>query len=413
MLWKVVLLILAVDLAFAVNCDTYGHCNTCAGQGSWLASCRWCPRENGCHATGSLFNPCHAYENIIDKTKCIPEPTPPNTFSLAVAHEMLLYAKAAYSDDPSRSGFLPTTFTMVGKPFSFPLPHNQSSFAYIGHDLSQKRVVLAYRGTPGAGRQFYDEVENSGGFQWPGIAAGVLVNKYFLGAAAGLANLLYVPFATALSQCVGCEVWITGHSLGGAMAAISAFDLVHTGKIPSSTHVKVYTFGQPRTGNFLWATLYDQLIPDTYRIVNAGDFVPHVPTCAIDGTRATCVPNDAPMTRGCCAPSNATSPTYSSYHHGTEVHFPSGEYTASGIMCGYRICTGLPKNEDWSCSDRYIGALSYTDHSGYWNALTTGFCGGATPLVHSTASEEAAPNALSGLWLGLVQQVNDLVGRFV
>uniref|UniRef100_A0A915NX08 Fungal lipase-like domain-containing protein n=1 Tax=Meloidogyne floridensis TaxID=298350 RepID=A0A915NX08_9BILA len=44
------------------------------------------------------------------------------------------------------------------------------------------------------------------------------------------------------------EVWITGHSLGGALAAIAAAKLIQSKEI-GPDKIKLVTFGQPRTGD--------------------------------------------------------------------------------------------------------------------------------------------------------------------
>jgi len=73
-------------------------------------------------------------------------------------------------------------------------------------------------------------------------------------------------------------IWITGHSLGGALAELCAarasFDPA-IGRVPIQG---VYTFGQPRVGNDAFANLLnDALGSRTYRFVNDRDIVPRVP----------------------------------------------------------------------------------------------------------------------------------------
>lgn len=70
------------------------------------------------------------------------------------------------------------------------------------------------------------------------------------------------------------RVRITGHSLGGALATLCADILIDGGCIIDS----VYTFGSPRVGNGKFSRAYNERLADrTFRIVNAGDPVPHVP----------------------------------------------------------------------------------------------------------------------------------------
>jgi triacylglycerol lipase len=70
-------------------------------------------------------------------------------------------------------------------------------------------------------------------------------------------------------------VWITGHSLGGALAELCAAQAALVETIPVQG---VYTFGQPRVGNNAFAkALNDALGSRIHRIVNDRDIVPRVP----------------------------------------------------------------------------------------------------------------------------------------
>ena len=64
----------------------------------------------------------------------------------------------------------------------------------------------------------------------------------------------------------GCKIWITGHSLGAALATLSA------GRYGSAQGV--YTFGSPRVGNNAFKENFEAKI---YRIVNNDDIVARVP----------------------------------------------------------------------------------------------------------------------------------------
>lgn len=58
---------------------------------------------------------------------------------------------------------------------------------------------------------------------------------------------------------------------------------IHTALDMKSIHGHVeyvYTYGQPRVGNQAFATFYESRIPNTFRVVNYADMVPHVPPSA-------------------------------------------------------------------------------------------------------------------------------------
>ncbi|CAJ0596874.1 unnamed protein product [Cylicocyclus nassatus] len=72
------------------------------------------------------------------------------------------------------------------------------------------------------------------------------------------------------------EIWITGHSLGGALASLAASYLVEKRFAPSSK-IKLMTFGQPRTGDEEFADRFNKTIDYAFRVIHANDGVPHVP----------------------------------------------------------------------------------------------------------------------------------------
>jgi len=74
-----------------------------------------------------------------------------------------------------------------------------------------------------------------------------------------------LPYIREL-QSKGCKIWITGHSLGGALATLFASQY--------NSAQGVYTFGSPRVGNDVFKEHFEVRI---YRFVNNADIVPRVP----------------------------------------------------------------------------------------------------------------------------------------
>jgi Lipase (class 3) len=70
------------------------------------------------------------------------------------------------------------------------------------------------------------------------------------------------------------SVTICGHSLGGALATLLALDAAAN---TAFTTPAVYTYGSPRTGDSLFASTFDQVVSDSYRIANRLDIVPALP----------------------------------------------------------------------------------------------------------------------------------------
>jgi Lipase (class 3) len=69
-------------------------------------------------------------------------------------------------------------------------------------------------------------------------------------------------------------LYITGHSLGGALAMLFAYRWSN----PTIPIAGIYTFGQPRVGDAKFRRRYDVLLgARTFRVVNEEDIVPRVP----------------------------------------------------------------------------------------------------------------------------------------
>jgi predicted lipase len=74
----------------------------------------------------------------------------------------------------------------------------------------------------------------------------------------------------------GMRVLVTGHSLGGAVAALCAFDLITSGYV-TSDELYLYTFGEPRLGNHKFAYTFDDNVPNAWRLIHHDDLIPHIP----------------------------------------------------------------------------------------------------------------------------------------
>jgi predicted lipase len=67
---------------------------------------------------------------------------------------------------------------------------------------------------------------------------------------------------------------ICGHSLGGALATLLALDVAAN---TAFNNPSVYTYGSPRVGDSLFASTFDQVVKNSYRVANRLDIVPTLP----------------------------------------------------------------------------------------------------------------------------------------
>jgi hypothetical protein len=71
-----------------------------------------------------------------------------------------------------------------------------------------------------------------------------------------------------------CDLFITGHSQGGAAASLFALWVEHT--FPGKFQIKTYIFAPPSIGNKDFSTIVAQYIPyGVYRVVNPLDTIPY------------------------------------------------------------------------------------------------------------------------------------------
>ncbi|ESQ56340.1 hypothetical protein EUTSA_v10024569mg [Eutrema salsugineum] len=74
------------------------------------------------------------------------------------------------------------------------------------------------------------------------------------------------------------HVYVTGHSLGGALATLLAIELASSQLAKhGAINVTMYNFGSPRVGNKIFADVYNQKVKDSWRVVNHRDIIPTVP----------------------------------------------------------------------------------------------------------------------------------------
>ena len=91
-----------------------------------------------------------------------------------------------------------------------------------------------------------------------------------------------------------CRIWVTGSSLGGALANLCALDL----RVNLGVQVGVAPFANPRVGYKKYHELYARMLPQAIRVVLNEDPVPRVPNDARfyhDGRLLQLYPNGVPV----------------------------------------------------------------------------------------------------------------------
>ncbi|MCA9617081.1 MAG: lipase family protein [Myxococcales bacterium] len=184
---------------------------------------------------------------------------------LATGLTMATLSRASYRDDPAdRRGLI------EGAHFEevhFADRSGTDAQALVVRD--QRALVVAFRGTEKNSAR--DNLLNFSAVTSLGV---------FRGAHAGFASSV-VSLAPSLTDVIReqrrqhgpLEVWLTGHSLGGAMAQIYAMHLRDV-NVPVAG---VVTFGSPAPGKGDFSNLYGRLAERTHRFENDEDIIPCLP----------------------------------------------------------------------------------------------------------------------------------------
>ncbi len=149
-------------------------------------------------------------------------------------------------------------------------PNPNLHFGWVCVDVAAQKLIVAFRGT----EFLHDWLDNFDFIPAPyaPIPGRGTVHQGF--------QLVYYSIRASLRTLVQknaprCkDLLITGHSLGGALCALAAPDLLND--IATLSPV-VYTWAEPRVGHDDFVSFFNTHVNVCYRIVNVWDVVPHLP----------------------------------------------------------------------------------------------------------------------------------------
>lgn len=266
----------------------------------------------------------------------------PHVYNHTLATILVEYASAVYMSDLtelftwtcSRCDGLTKGFEIIE--LVVDVQHCLQGFVGVAKDLNA--IVIAFRGTQEHSIQnwiedlFWKQLD----INYPGMSDAMVHHGFYSAYHNTTIRPVIINAVERAKAIYGdLKVMVTGHSMGGAMAAFCGLDLTVNLGIQN---VQVMTFGQPRIGNAAFASCYTQLVPNTIRVTNDHDIVPHLP------------------------------PYYSYFPQKTYHHFAREVWLyniglGSLIYKVEKICDG--SGEDPSCS-RSVTGNSISDHLVYF-----------------------------------------------
>ncbi|VDM39616.1 unnamed protein product, partial [Toxocara canis] len=287
--------------------------------------CHWCPSSQSCVRTWGVH--CW-FKRLSDKAHCPVDKKPEFCYNDTFARSIMLpLSSAAYSTTPQRCLANAIRGTQLKRQITVPCSEKSKSdycsgFTAISH--ADKAISISFRGTVTSWQLLLEGVET--------------VSSYFYKAFFAIWDAgMMSDLAELIANNDGYELWITGHSLGGAIATIAA-NWIAFEKIVPATKIKLITFGEPRVGDYEYASIHDSMLPYSYRVTHKADLVPHLPMKHLNGYR----------------------------HHGDEVWYNNDMTNGSE----YQQCR---MHETDGCSNSKMIDTSISDHLHYFGVHISGY----------------------------------------
>jgi pimeloyl-ACP methyl ester carboxylesterase len=182
------------------------------------------------------------------------------SFSWTMARLLLEYSAKAY--EPFVGQFLISD-------------KNTDATALIAERVDEQCLIIAFKGSSTPEDFIQDAKFDLRRLWWRlGTNGRVKVHAGFLQDFATISAKIVSQIEKYLARNPSGKIFITGHSLGGALAILCALEL----SVRKIRVGGVYTFGQPRVGNKSFARTYNAHLGDvTFAVTNADDPIPLLP----------------------------------------------------------------------------------------------------------------------------------------
>ncbi len=181
-----------------------------------------------------------------------------------------------------------------GQPFTLPAPYTlRQQFStperYVGESVgvADSEVPIAYTAT--AGKAIYVVFRGTKTItEWIDDATVEQVANDYISSGGKIEvgfNTVYAtlhePIVAAVNDLIAqggyTTLYVTGHSLGAALATLAAPEL----QARTTLQPILYNFAGPRAGDPVFSLRYDELVPTSWRVANTNDVVPKLPPTSV------------------------------------------------------------------------------------------------------------------------------------
>ena len=142
-----------------------------------------------------------------------------------------------------------------------------------------KKYIIAFPGTRNNIMELLKEAVNIKLVNYDGIDNGIKIVNYFNKVVLEIKDLIFTSENLKdIESHPGYQFIFIGHSLGGSVASIMAYEAINKKYITQeNNNPAIITFGMPRSGNEKWVNDFNTKIINVLRVVRDGDIVPSVP----------------------------------------------------------------------------------------------------------------------------------------
>ncbi len=147
---------------------------------------------------------------------------------------------------------------------------------FVGYSAADNAVIVAVRGTDDIVNWIGSVNQTMDFMAYPKCNL-CMVNARMYNTYLEMSALVKAQVQFILSKYRTAAIYVTGHSVGGALAALAALDIKATfGKVD-----QFYSYGQPRIGSKDFADYIETQMP-VYRVICYYDMIPHIPPLGSD-----------------------------------------------------------------------------------------------------------------------------------
>ncbi|KAK0411927.1 hypothetical protein QR680_005923 [Steinernema hermaphroditum] len=192
--------------------------------------------------------------------------------------KLMPMSAAAYADDPLpciQTVFDRRKVELIGSASASCDFSGDSCSAFVVVSHQDGAVIVAFRGAENS--QELNDLLNKKETELEDFVGGGQVAKGYHDAVTNLErNGLKDMYLAGRNANPTYQIWVTGHNVGGAMASLWAAKMVYA-KWADPDDLLLMTFGQPRVGDSDFATVHDDLVRNSYRVVHKRDGIAHLP----------------------------------------------------------------------------------------------------------------------------------------